>query len=114
VVTLVDGAVQCHPLAGTVSIPADSEGLDYDTWLQGSTKNLFEHRVVVEEIVSRLEPLCSDVRNDDQPSIVRLRTLAHLGTWIDGKYWVSRRWRAPSKFWRHCTRLPPLADDRPT
>jgi isochorismate synthase len=85
-----DGAVACHPLAGTVALPDESDALDYANWLMGSTKNLFEHRVVVDDIVSRLSERCDDVRGESHPSIVTLRSVAHLGTWIHGKVSAER------------------------
>jgi menaquinone-specific isochorismate synthase len=72
-----------HPLAGTIALPANVEPEDYLTWLLGSTKNLHEHNVPVNEIVTALESVYDDVRADAGPSIVALRTLAHLGTWIE-------------------------------
>jgi len=63
----------------------EADADDYATWLLGSTKNLFEHRVVVDDIVQRLTRRCADVRADGRPSIVILRSVAHLGTWIHGK-----------------------------
>ncbi len=84
-VSSLDGAVSCHPLAGTVALPEESDTVDYGKWLLGSTKNLFEHRVVVDDIVERLATRCEDVRAEPRPSIVTLRSVAHLGTWIHGK-----------------------------
>ena len=75
--------LQSHPLAGTIALPANVEPEDYLTWLLGSTKNLHEHSVPVNEIVTALESVYDDVRADAGPSIVALRTLAHLGTWIE-------------------------------
>ncbi len=75
--------LQSHPLAGTIALPPNVEPEDYLTWLLGSTKNLHEHNVPVNEIVTALETVYDDVRADAGPSIVALRTLAHLGTWIE-------------------------------
>jgi menaquinone-specific isochorismate synthase len=75
--------LQCHPLAGTIALPPNVEPEDYLTWLLGSTKNLHEHNVPVNEIVTALEGVYDDVHADSGPSIVALRTLAHLGTWIE-------------------------------
>jgi isochorismate synthase len=74
--------LQCHPLAGTIALPANVAPDDYINWLLGSTKNQYEHSVPVNEIVTALETLYDDVNADSSPSIVALRTLAHLGTWI--------------------------------
>jgi menaquinone-specific isochorismate synthase len=75
--------LRSHPLAGTIALPPNVAPEDYLTWLLGSTKNLHEHSVPVNEIVTALERVYDDVRADAGPSIVALRTLAHLGTWID-------------------------------
>lgn len=78
-----DGVVvQCHPLAGTISLPANVAPDDYQNWLLGSTKNLHEHGVLVDEVVRNLSRVYDDIVADAQPSIVTLRTVAHLGTWI--------------------------------
>jgi isochorismate synthase len=84
-ISSIGGSVSCHPLAGTVALPDENDTVDYATWLLGSTKNLFEHRVVVDDIVERLATRCDDVRAESRPSIVTLRSVAHLGTWIHGK-----------------------------
>lgn len=72
----------CHPLAGTIALPPNVAPDDYQNWLLGSTKNLHEHSVPVNEIVSALATVYDNVSADASPSIVTLRTLAHLGTWI--------------------------------
>ena len=95
-VSCLDDAVTCHPLAGTVALPEGEDSLDYAKWLMGSEKNLFEHRVMVDDIIERLRDVCDDVRADLQPSIVTLRSVAHLGTWIQGK--VSGETQATTPF----------------
>lgn len=74
--------VQCHPLAGTIALPANVAPDDYQNWLLGSTKNLHEHGVLVDEVVRNLSRHYDDIVADAEPSIVTLRTVAHLGTWI--------------------------------
>jgi len=46
-------------------------------------KNQYEHSVPVNEIVTALASVYDDVHAESSPSIVALRTLAHLGTWIN-------------------------------
>lgn len=75
-------AVSCHPLAGTIALPANVAPDDYQNWLLGSAKNLHEHGVLVDEIVRNLSRVFDTISVDAQPSIVALRTVAHLGTWI--------------------------------
>lgn len=74
--------VLCHPLAGTIALPLNVQPDDYQNWLLGSSKNLHEHEVPVNEIVTALATVYENVEADATPSIVTLRTLAHLGTWI--------------------------------
>jgi isochorismate synthase len=76
--------VTCHPLAGTIAIPPDVDPLDYHAWLLGSVKNLHEHGVLVDDVVNTLGRYYDDISADGAPSIVTLRTVAHLGTWIRG------------------------------
>jgi isochorismate synthase len=79
-----DGAtLACHPLAGTIALPPNVAPDDYLNWLLGSSKNQYEHSVPVNEIVNALESVYDDVQAESSPSIVALRTLAHLGTWIN-------------------------------
>ena len=56
--------IQCHPLAGTITLPENVAPDDYETWLLGSTKNLHEHAVVVDEIVSNLSNVYDDITAD--------------------------------------------------
>jgi isochorismate synthase len=77
--------IQCHPLAGTITLPPNVAPDDYETWLLGSSKNLHEHGVVVDEIVKNLANVYDDIDADAEPTIVALRTVAHLGTWITAK-----------------------------
>lgn len=74
--------VQCHPLAGTIALPPNMAPDDYQTWLLGSTKNLHEHGVLVDDLVQHLSSEYDDISVDAAPSIVTLRTVAHLGTWV--------------------------------
>lgn len=75
-------SVQCHPLAGTIALPSNVAPDDYQNWLLGSTKNLHEHGVLVDEVVRNLSRHYDDIVADAEPSIVALRTVAHLGTWV--------------------------------
>jgi len=77
--------IQCHPLAGTITLPPNVAPDDYETWLLGSSKNLHEHGVVVDEIVKNLANIYDDIDADAEPTIVALRTVAHLGTWVTAK-----------------------------
>jgi menaquinone-specific isochorismate synthase len=76
--------VRSQPLAGTISLPPNAAPDDYHTWLLGSAKNLHEHAVVVDDIVQLLSRDYDDIMADSTPSIVALRTVAHLGSWVTG------------------------------
>jgi isochorismate synthase len=80
----IGGTVSCHPLAGTIALPPNVAPDDYENWLLGSAKNLHEHAVLVDEIVQLLARDYEDITADPSPSIVALRTVAHLGTWVTG------------------------------
>jgi len=68
--------VRSHPLAGTAAA-GDGAGL------LGSPKELEEHRLVVADIVSVLEPRCLEL-DVPPPSLVPLASMTHLGTAIAG------------------------------
>lgn len=68
------------PLAGTVSRSADAQAD-----LLGSAKNAEEHRLVVEDIAARIAPLLDGLVVPEQPSVVTLRAVSHLGTEIVGR-----------------------------
>jgi len=72
----------CHPLAGTIALPERDEHEDYTKWLLSSGKNLHEHAIVVDDIAATLSSLYDTVDADERPSIVPLRTVAHLGSWV--------------------------------
>ena len=77
--------VSAHPLAGTVP-RGDTARSDADAQrgLAGSSKNRAEHRYVVEDIAAALQPFCDDLRVPAEPSVVAFRSVAHLGTRIEG------------------------------
>ena len=78
--------VSCHPLAGTVR-RGETARADADAQrdLARSDKSREEHRYVVEEIAATLAPLCADLSVPDEPSMVAFRSVAHLGTRIEGR-----------------------------
>jgi len=77
--------ITCHPLAGTIALPPNGAPDDYQNWLLGSAKNLHEHAVMVDDIVNILSTRYDDITAESSPSIVALRTVAHLGTWIEAR-----------------------------
>ncbi len=84
-VASVAGAVSSNPLAG--SAPR-GEGEDDDRALaealMRSPKDRFEHQLVVDDVVTRLEPLLEDMTVPTGPSLKRMATVQHLSTPIQG------------------------------
>ncbi len=80
------GRVACHPLAGTVP-RGDTARADADAQrdLARSGKNRAEHRYVVDEIAATLAPWCEELSVPEEPSLVAFRSVAHLGTRIEGR-----------------------------
>ncbi len=85
-VALHDGRVSCHPLAGTVP-RGDTARADADAQrdLARSAKSREEHRYVVDEIAGALAPYCDELSVPQEPSVVAFRSVAHLGTRIEGR-----------------------------
>ena len=81
-----DDKVSCHPLAGTVP-RGDTERADADAQrdLARSAKGREEHGYVVDEIAATLTPYCDELSVPDEPSMVAFRSVAHLGTRIEGR-----------------------------
>ncbi len=78
--------VSSHPLAGTVP-RGDTARSDADAQrdLARSAKNREEHRFVVDEIAATLGPFCAELSVPAVPSVVAFRSVAHLGTRIEGR-----------------------------
>jgi len=74
-------SVTSHPLAGTLSLSDGS--IDSDALLS-SSKDLDEHRLVVDDLAERLRPHLTSLEVPLGPSLVTLRSVAHLGTLIEG------------------------------
>ena len=78
--------ISCHPLAGTIArgttarADADAQGR-----LAGSAKDHAEHRYVTNAIEEVLRPLCRQLTVPDEPHLVAFRSVAHLGTRIEGE-----------------------------
>ncbi len=84
-VSLSEDSLLCHPLAGTISTEGVGDTSAYATWLLGSSKNRTEHRFVIDDIVDRLGAIATEVTADAEPSIVRLRSVTHLGSRITAR-----------------------------
>ncbi len=81
-----DDKVSCHPLAGTVP-RGDTARADADAQrdLARSGKSREEHGYVVDEIAAMLTPYCDELSVPEEPSMVAFRSVAHLGTRIEGR-----------------------------
>ena len=86
VVSRLGSHVTSHPLAGTVALDGTDDGTDDDAAgrLFGSEKDRAEHRFVVDAVADALAPLCERLTVPVEPSVVRLRSDARLGTLVDG------------------------------
>lgn len=74
-----------HPLAGSARRQADpAADARASEQLASSSKDLDEHRFVVDAIVSALAPLCSELEAPERPSLYTTETMWHLGTEIVG------------------------------
>jgi menaquinone-specific isochorismate synthase len=78
--------ISSHPLAGTVA-RGDTARSDADAQgrLAESAKEHDEHRYVVEDVASVLAPFCRTLAVPATPSLVAFRSVAHLGTRIEGE-----------------------------
>ena len=74
--------ISSNPLAGTVSLDDDTNP---DHALTESEKDLEEHRLVVEAISNGMRGSTDSLAVPDTPSLVTLRSVAHLGTLITGE-----------------------------
>jgi menaquinone-specific isochorismate synthase len=78
--------VESHPLAGTVARSGDAHGDQIlVARMMGSDKIRREHRVVVEAIAAALARVCTDVDVPAVPSVLGLRNVSHLATYIRGR-----------------------------
>ncbi len=78
-------AFHSHPLAGSVAIDGSDADEAREQALQASEKNQEEHRVVVHDIVERLGRHVVHVEAAELPTLMVLRSIAHLGTEIIGE-----------------------------
>ncbi|MGH9099880.1 MAG: isochorismate synthase, partial [Acidimicrobiales bacterium] len=76
-------SIMSHAFAGTVALSPRRED-DGAQRLFSSEKDRSEHRLVVEEIVQALGERCAALTVPSEPTVVRLRSDARLGTIIRG------------------------------
>ncbi len=71
--------VETEALAGTMACTTDPEKNDrLAKRLLGDKKNLHENALVLKDIRQRLQPICSDLIDDGDHTVLRLRNLQHL------------------------------------
>lgn len=85
-VSIVDGEVSSHPLAGTSPRTGDpTTDAQLATSLLSSTKNQIEHRIVIDAVHDTLLPWCSYLDWEPEASIVAVANVQHLGTHMLGR-----------------------------
>lgn len=78
--------VSSHPLAGTTPRTGDPVADEQlARALIASEKNQIEHRIVIDAVHDTLLPYCSYLDWEEQPSIVPVANVQHLGTKMSGK-----------------------------
>ena len=79
-------SVRTTPLAGSRPRPETKE--EEERWIDellSSSKDLHEHRVVVDQITARLRQVTEDLRVSPRPVVFRTASMLHLGTPIAGR-----------------------------
>jgi len=85
-VSIADGEVSSHPLAGTTARTGDPQiDLQLANMLLSSSKNQIEHRVVIDAVHDTLLPWCSYLDWEPEAGIVAVANVQHLGTHMSGK-----------------------------
>ena len=85
-VSIVDGEVSSHPLAGTAPRTGDpTTDAQLATSLLSSSKNQIEHRIVIDAVHDTLLPWCSYLDWEPEASIVAVANVQHLGTHMLGR-----------------------------
>ncbi|WP_281223070.1 isochorismate synthase [Photobacterium sanguinicancri] len=78
--------IKTEALAGTIGRGAnEAEDGRLAQWLLDDSKNRYENRLVVDDIVSRLNTCCHDLDVAKTPELVRLRKVQHLKRRIGGQ-----------------------------
>lgn len=73
------------PLAGTVARSGDRAADDaLVAGLLASTKDRWEHQIVIDQLSRRLAPWCETLAVPETPSVIGLRNVSHLATLITG------------------------------
>ena len=81
-----DDTVRCHPLAGTYPRSGDpAVDRQLAAQLLASPKERREHGYAVDQIAGVLRPLCRELSVPEEPVVLPLRNVVHLGTDIRGR-----------------------------
>jgi menaquinone-specific isochorismate synthase len=84
--------VTSHPLAGTVARSGDAHADEaLVAGLMASPKARGEHQVVVDGLSRALAPVCADLDIPATPSVLGLRNVSHLATFITARLAPSNR-----------------------
>ncbi|MFN8016284.1 MAG: isochorismate synthase [Acidimicrobiia bacterium] len=76
-----DDTIKLQPMAGTRKRHARINDDEQDLAdLRTNTKDTFEHKVVVEDIVAKLNKISKNVFYPENPSVIKLPHVAHLAT----------------------------------
>ena len=78
-------AVKAHPLAGTIARSGDPEtDARLAANLLASSKDRWEHSLVIDVMAQTLRPLCDELDVPRTPTVLPLRNVSHLATLITG------------------------------
>ncbi len=84
-------SVESHPLAGTVARSGDSAADDaLVAALFASAKERWEHHLVVDTLATSLERFCESLEVPGDPTVLGLRNVSHLATFIAGRLAADR------------------------
>ncbi|MDQ8936227.1 isochorismate synthase [Acinetobacter rudis] len=79
-------SIRSNPLAGSRPISHDGGVNQHRVHeLYHSAKDLYEHRIVVDSVLSNLRPYCTQLKFSDPPEIIKTSTMLHLSTVFEGQ-----------------------------
>ncbi|GAA1346724.1 isochorismate synthase [Falsarthrobacter nasiphocae] len=95
-IRVIDGHVQARVLAGTIDRQARPDATIDDARAEflGSAKQVHEHRLAIESLVSELAPFAPELVHDSEPFVLELPNVWHLASDVSVK--VGDDGRAPS------------------
>ncbi|MDV5171349.1 isochorismate synthase [Photobacterium rosenbergii] len=80
------GSIYSNPLAGSAKRQSNKQQDKITSEkLQGSVKDNYEHRLVIDQIATQLSPYCQTLHVPQQPSLFDTPTMWHLATSIEGE-----------------------------